>query len=179
MSKRRGRRFWPVKVGRVDIEGLRRDVELLWAEAVAAFKAGEAWHLPRELEMQARDEQADRRIADPWEEAILNWAKAKAEPVTITDALSYGVGLDLDRRDQSHENRAARIFKAHGWERVQRRVANARVWHYRRPAEVQPPTSEQVETSRALDVNRLHRKGCLRSGWLGGWQWTDGGKQVA
>ena len=128
-----GRRFWPVKVGRVDIEGLRRDIELLWAEAVAAFKAGEAWHLPRELEMQARAEQADRRIADPWEEAILSWAEAKAEPVTIADALSYGVGLDLDRRDQSDENRVARIFKAHGWERFQRRVGTSRVWHYRRP----------------------------------------------
>ena len=36
-----------------------------------------------------------------------------------------------------------------------------------------------MEANRALDVNRLHRKGCLRSGWLGRWQWTEDGKQVA
>jgi hypothetical protein len=31
----------------------------------------------------------------------------------------------------------------------------------------------------ALDVNRLHRDGCLRPGWTGGWQWTRSGDQAA
>ena len=72
-----GRRFWPVKVGKIDTDALRRDIGQLWAEAVAAFKAGEAWHLPREIEMQAREQQADRRITDPWEDAIIGWAEAQ------------------------------------------------------------------------------------------------------
>ena len=29
-----------------------------------------------------------------------------------------------------------------------------------------------VEACRSIDVNRLHREGCLRPGWGGGWQWT-------
>ena len=36
-----------------------------------------------------------------------------------------------------------------------------------------------VEASRSLDVNRLHREGCLRAGWAGDWQWTHDGERVA
>src|SRR5262249_6006939 len=36
-----------------------------------------------------------------------------------------------------------------------------------------------VESCRSIDVNRLHREGCLRSGWSGGWQWTRDGEKVA
>jgi len=36
-----------------------------------------------------------------------------------------------------------------------------------------------VEACRSIDVNRLHREGCLRAGWTGGWQWTRDGEQVA
>jgi hypothetical protein len=36
-----------------------------------------------------------------------------------------------------------------------------------------------VEGSRSIDVNRLHKMGCLRPGWTGGWQWTRDGESVA
>ena len=36
-----------------------------------------------------------------------------------------------------------------------------------------------VEACRSIDVNRLHRTGCLRAGWAGGWQWTRDGEKVA
>jgi hypothetical protein len=36
-----------------------------------------------------------------------------------------------------------------------------------------------VEGCRSLDVNRLHREGCLRSGWSGIWQWTRDGERTA
>jgi hypothetical protein len=38
---------------------------------------------------------------------------------------------------------------------------------------------DSVESCRSIDVNRLHREGCLRSGWCGGWQWIRDGEQVA
>ena len=49
------RRFWPVRIGRIDIPALQRDVEQIWAEAVVAFKAGEQWWLDAELEAEARE----------------------------------------------------------------------------------------------------------------------------
>jgi hypothetical protein len=38
---------------------------------------------------------------------------------------------------------------------------------------------QKVEACRAIDVNRLHKTGCLSIGWSGGWQWTRDGERVA
>jgi hypothetical protein len=38
---------------------------------------------------------------------------------------------------------------------------------------------DKVESSRSIDVNRLHREGCLKSGWRGGWHWSQDGEKVA
>jgi len=38
---------------------------------------------------------------------------------------------------------------------------------------------DKVEYSRSIDVNRLHKAGCLTSGWTRGWQWTQDGEKVA
>ena len=37
----------------------------------------------------------------------------------------------------------------------------------------------KVEACRSIDVNRLHREGCLSAGWSGSWQWTRDGERVA
>lgn len=38
---------------------------------------------------------------------------------------------------------------------------------------------DTAESCRSIDVNRLHREGCLRPGWCGGWQWSRNGERVA
>jgi len=38
---------------------------------------------------------------------------------------------------------------------------------------------DTVESCRSIDVNRLHKAGCLAPGWCGGWQWTHDGERVA
>ena len=38
---------------------------------------------------------------------------------------------------------------------------------------------DTVESCRSIDVNRLHREGCLEPSWRGGWQWTQDGEKVA
>jgi hypothetical protein len=35
------------------------------------------------------------------------------------------------------------------------------------------------ERCHSLDVNHLHRAGCLHPGWSGGWQWTQDGERKA
>jgi hypothetical protein len=36
-----------------------------------------------------------------------------------------------------------------------------------------------VEACRAIDVNHLHRAGCLTAPWTGAWQWTCSGERAA
>ena len=38
---------------------------------------------------------------------------------------------------------------------------------------------ETIESCRSINVNRLHREGCLRPGWVGRWQWTLDDEKVA
>jgi hypothetical protein len=38
---------------------------------------------------------------------------------------------------------------------------------------------DTVESCRSIDVNRLHKEGCLQPGWSGGWQWTNNSERVA
>ena len=48
----------------------------LWAEAVAAYKAGEEWWLDVDGEARAAEQQEQRAEIDPWEELVLNAAVA-------------------------------------------------------------------------------------------------------
>jgi hypothetical protein len=36
-----------------------------------------------------------------------------------------------------------------------------------------------VESCRSINVNRLHKEGCLVPGWSGGWEWKRDGERVA
>jgi hypothetical protein len=38
---------------------------------------------------------------------------------------------------------------------------------------------QRAEHSRALNITTLHRSGCLKAGWSGGWSWTRDGQEQA
>ena len=58
------RRFWPVDCGdRIDLEGLKRDRDQLWAEAVVRLKAGEQWWLT-DSEAKLAEAQAEERAEE-------------------------------------------------------------------------------------------------------------------
>jgi Virulence-associated protein E/Bifunctional DNA primase/polymerase, N-terminal len=81
------RRWWPVRVGQVDDEALRRDRDQLWAEVVSRYYTGQ--HLPKtdkrpfalrwwftadeQIEINRQTEQ--RQPEDPWVDIIMVWAR--------------------------------------------------------------------------------------------------------
>lgn len=65
------RRFWPVMTGKIDLAGLAAVRDQLWAEAAAAEPdAPDPVTIPRNLWDVARERQAVRVVADPWEEKL-------------------------------------------------------------------------------------------------------------
>src|SRR5262249_16799331 len=65
------RRFWPAKTGIINVSALAKDRDLLFAEAVRRFSAGERWWPDKDFEQRhIEPEQAERFEDDAWEEPI-------------------------------------------------------------------------------------------------------------
>jgi putative DNA primase/helicase len=105
------RRFWPVACPNfIDRDGLVRDRDQLWAEAVVRYKASAPWHLETpELEALATAEQDARFVVDPWEERIRKWLGDRVE-ISINDVLQGALGLSQETATQSAHNRAAAVL---------------------------------------------------------------------
>lgn len=130
------RRFWPVTVGRVDLEALRRDRDQLWAEAVVRYRAGEPWHLDSErLVKAAVSAQEGRQIVDAWQPAIAAFV-ARYERVAVQEVLRSCLGLELERWGQIEQNRVARVLRQLGWTLHQVRDGERRVRVYVAPTKV-------------------------------------------
>jgi hypothetical protein len=92
-----GRRFWPIKIGKIDLEALKADRNQLFAEAVSLFKAGSKWWPERQFELEIiKPEQEARYAADPWEEAVAEFLKAK-ERVTVAQIARGALFIDTTR----------------------------------------------------------------------------------
>lgn len=163
-----GARFWPVDVGTIDVEALRRDRAQLWAEAVILYKAGEKWWTEDESVLAAvRQEQDGRRKVHPWEAVVaegldagwdettddeLNVVKvprpAKNETTTqyVIDCI---LRIPLAQQTKAVQTVVGEVMHAIGWVRRQRRIGERRVWFYvRRGSEGEGvPTVTTVTTA--------------------------------
>jgi putative DNA primase/helicase len=117
-----GRRMWPVRCTRGDT-GLAASLrDQLWAEAVARYQSGEAWHITDpELRDAEREEQDARFRPDPWEQPIAEWLVKPGDlhskatlGVSTSDALA-AMGLDLSKRDNGHAARVGAVLRRLGW----------------------------------------------------------------
>lgn len=115
------RRFWPVKVGRFDVEGIIRDRDQLWAEAVSRVE--ESIRLKEGLWGDAGQHQEQRRSVDAWEEVIqtvledLVPASSGRIHVATMDLWS-ALGIATAHRDLYGAKRIAEIMQRFGFERT-------------------------------------------------------------
>jgi predicted P-loop ATPase len=117
------RRFWPIKVGRFDVEGLVKDRDQLWAEAVHREAAGESIRLAEGLWSAAGAHQEQRRSVDAWEEIIQDVLEqlvpASNGAVRIaTSKVWDALGIEAARRDLLGAKRIAEILQRFGFERT-------------------------------------------------------------
>jgi putative DNA primase/helicase len=126
------RRWWLVRTGdaEVDVDGLRRDRDQLWAEAVQAFLAGERWHLTRDLEAVARARMLGHSADDPWAEPLSSWLlRHSGEDATTARLLSEALGIPAERHNV-HAHSLARAMRRLGWDsvRVREGASKRRMW---------------------------------------------------
>lgn len=85
-----GRRWWPVKCGKIDLGWIAEHREQLFAEAVHRVKDGMPWwDVP---EHDARAQQAARQQSDPWEGKVAQYIKARLS-VELSEVLESGLGM--------------------------------------------------------------------------------------
>jgi predicted P-loop ATPase len=123
------RRFWPIGTPKLDIEALKRDREMIWAEAVTLYKSGEPWWPDRAFEQKHMvPEQEARVVADPWLQPIETWlgGTVRASPTSFEIA-KEALDIIVAQVHAGHTRRIAAIMRSLGWEQG-KRVANTRPW---------------------------------------------------
>jgi len=127
-----GRRFWPVRCGRIDVGRLEQDRDQLWAEAKAKYAGGAIWWLETaELVEAAERQQAERYEEDPWTEVIASWTEVR-ETVALSEILENCLAKPRAQWTQVDKNRVARCLRRMNWERYRVRQGQRLEWRYRR-----------------------------------------------
>ena len=134
-SQTGNRRFWPLAVGHIDIDALRRDRDQLWGEAATHEAKGASIVLDPQLWAAAAEEQEKRRICDTWEDVIENMPPAVEvkegystkevqiiyqsdgkEIVRSADVLAYLLGVPIGHQHPGHKTRLANAMKRSCWQ---------------------------------------------------------------
>ena len=110
------RRFWPIRVGRIDIDGLAMARDQLFAEAVAAYKNGEPWWPDADFEREhIRPQQEARQDIDVWEEPIAEYLNGRRR-VTVLEVARNAVLIDADSKvGRAEQNQITRILQSLKW----------------------------------------------------------------
>jgi predicted P-loop ATPase len=120
------RRWLPVHVDNIDVGGIARDRDQLWAEALVYWRAhGIAW---RGLDTLAKPAREKAAVTDHWQEQIATWLDENpAAHYRMSDILTNAVGLDTRNTNRSHELRVGRVLHALGYVRKSQRDSHGRV----------------------------------------------------
>lgn len=134
------RRYWPLKAqSEIDLEKLTAWRDQLWAEAVAAYDAGEKWFLDKDQAAEAAAAQAAFMKSDSWDGKVLKYVgdltelarnqrenSAAGTPpenlawgeFDIGMVLEFGVGVKPEHQDAKSESRVKSILAQHGYPSV-------------------------------------------------------------
>lgn len=131
-----GRRWWPVRcaeVSTVNLAGLARDRDQLWAEAVAAYRSGEPWHITDPgLAAEVVEVQGQRRQVHPWEAKIAQWCIGRTETTTAA-VLAGPCDKPVGSWSKADQMQVSDILRGMGWSRRRVRVGNSLTWCYQAP----------------------------------------------
>lgn len=132
-------RFWPLAIGdRVDLDGLARDRDQLWAEAVQLYRSGERAYPTAEQERTIFKAEQDRRvIVHPWQEMVAEYVLNLTGSVTTREVMREALKIDMSRVNPqgSEAQRVGQILHGLGYYKI-RLTGGTREWAWKR--DVQP-----------------------------------------
>ena len=110
-----GRRFWPIKAGKIDAKALARDRDQMFAEAVHSYRTGLGWWPDKDFEQQhIAPEQAARYEADVWEDNIAEYLKTNTK-VTVGQIAKEALHIETPRIGRAEQNRISAAMERLGW----------------------------------------------------------------
>ena len=128
------RRFWPAEVKRApSILEVTRDRDQLWAEAVAAFKAGERWWLEINESQELIEAQEQYKHEDPWGPKIERWIADRAPDaagITAEFILNSALDMDADKQGKHSEMRVGGILAGMGYTKRRVQYQGKRRWRW-------------------------------------------------
>jgi predicted P-loop ATPase len=133
------RRYAPIRVGTCDVEALRRDRNMLWAEAAALYRLGGlAW---RDVEDLAAAEHGSYKRASAAADRLLMWLEANPQAglkgIAIVDLAEQALGANLTLSPRDFLARViAATLKSLGWRQDRPRAGGARLRLWYRPGGV-------------------------------------------
>lgn len=106
------RRYWPVKVLKIDMDKIEAEKDQLWAEAVAVFNGGARWWPEGDEEIRlCAGEQEERQIGDSWESLVFDYLDAQtSRRLTVADILKGALGMEADKIGRREEMRLSKIM---------------------------------------------------------------------
>jgi len=130
------RRFWPLKCGEIDIAGAELAIAQVYAEAAAAYWAGEQWWLGNGVELHAAKVQEGRLERDPWHdhvERLVSGAMPDSDGYRWlkTEQVLEALEVPEAQRTRLHEMRVSTILKQLGGKRCRGHEGSNRPWKYR------------------------------------------------
>jgi predicted P-loop ATPase len=113
-----GRRFWPVKCGDIDVEGLREDRDQLFAEAASMHYVLHPWWPDKDFECKhIMPEQTGRYESDAWEQPIRKFLNVLVDKRTsVMDVATGALGFKEDRLGTADQRRIIACLTQIGWE---------------------------------------------------------------
>lgn len=123
-----GRRYWPVKVGRIASDALQADRDQLFAEAVQAFRDGVQWWPDADFEAaQIKPQQEARFEQDEWEALIE--AHLMGQSRTTIQRVAYdALQFENKKIGTTEQRRIGKILERLGWKRGARGPNGERFW---------------------------------------------------
>jgi len=118
------RRMWPIELVKIDSDGIKQILPMLYAEAVVRYKAGEPLFMDNlEADVIAKNKQAERYNQDDWEPEIADWLdKENIDKTTVRHVWLNCFGRDIVSCGFREQKRIGSVLRHLGWKRATVRI---------------------------------------------------------